>query len=180
MPDSAGLLRWIFVLVLIQLLNNYSERIQHVFTLSVQHVHMPVFTWCWRGSVCGLRLSGSSSQPSDKGIHYFGLMCLQVAKQHLFNHRKQKKRKGVTPDAYLCVRHKPSGAGSSVSKPAIWQQRDTFKAFLNHFSLALANFVGSSATRVVGDSESVWGEWHEVSAEPGMDDLWGEKQTGTV
>ena len=44
------------------------------------------------GRVCGLLLSGSSNQPSDKGSHYFCIIRLQVAKQPLFNHRKKNMR----------------------------------------------------------------------------------------
>lgn len=53
-----------------------------------------VFTWWWYscGRVCGLLLSGSSNQPSDKGCHYFGFISIQVAKQTLFNDRKQNTR----------------------------------------------------------------------------------------
>lgn len=49
---------------------------------------------CWQSCarVCGLRLSGSSNQPLDKGSHCFGIIRLQVAKQPLFNHRKQNMR----------------------------------------------------------------------------------------
>lgn len=94
--------------------------------------------------------------------------ALQVAKQHLLNHRKQKIRGSDCWCLSLHVRHKPKGADSSVSQAGIWQQWDAFQPFCTICGLAVANCVGSNGIRVV------WGEWCsaevEASSEMGISD----------
>ena len=76
------------------------ERESYLFTLSAANICV-----CHLGLLCGLILSGSSDQPSDKDNHYFCIIPLQGAKQPLFDDRKPKHEgDGKTTCHYFCVR----------------------------------------------------------------------------
>ncbi len=86
------------------------------FTQSAQHIYMCVSAVTIMWERVWSTSQGQVNQPSDQSSPYFCIICLQVAKQPLFNNDKtEHEGRGMTTDDYLCVKgYKPKDDHSFI------------------------------------------------------------------